>query len=115
PAVPKKSTLPITTYIRLGEGKAVATDLETLVIADLPEAEEPMLLPFASIADTLKYVPGNGTLKIEVQNKKVSLAWDGGTASYPTESVQGFPVLPEMPTTAEGSMTASWPTPTGSG
>ena len=104
PAVPKKSTLPITTYIRLGEGKAVATDLETLVIADLPEAEEPMLLPFASIADTLKYVPGNGTLKIEVQNKKVSLAWDGGTASYPTESVQGFPVLPEMPTTAEGSI-----------
>ncbi|MBA7575825.1 hypothetical protein ES708_17661 [subsurface metagenome] len=104
PVVPRKSALPITAYIRLGEGKAIATNLETMVIADLPEAEEPMLLPYASLADMLKYVPGNETIKIEVQNKKVSLAWSGGTASYPTEAVQDFPVLPEMPTTAEGTI-----------
>ncbi len=102
PVVPKKSALPITAYIRLGEGKATATDLETMVIADLPEAEEPMLLPFASLAEMLKYVPGDGTIKIEVQNKKVSLVWSGGTASYPTEAIQDFPVLPEMPNKAEG-------------
>ncbi|GAH99670.1 unnamed protein product, partial [marine sediment metagenome] len=80
PAVPKKSAIPITAYIRLGEGKATATDLETMVIADLPEAEEPMLLPFASLAEMLKYVPGNEMIKIEAQNKKVSLVWSGGTA-----------------------------------
>ena len=104
PAVPKKSALPITTYIRLGEGKAIATDLETMIIADLPKAEEPMLLPFASLAEMLKYVPGNETIKIEAQNKKVSLAWSGGTANYPTQAIQDFPVLPEMPTTAEGTI-----------
>jgi len=104
PAVPKKSAIPITAYIRLGEGKATATDLDTMVIADLPEAEEPMLLPFVSLAEMIKYVPGNGTLTIEAQDKKVSLTWDGGTASYPTESVQDFPILPEMPTRAEGSI-----------
>ena len=102
PVVPKKSALAITAYIRLGEGKATATDLETMVIADLPEAEEPMLLPFASLAEMLKYVPGDGTIKIETQNKKVSLVWSGGTASYPTEAIQDFPVLPEMPNKAEG-------------
>ncbi|MBA7516786.1 hypothetical protein ES705_08834 [subsurface metagenome] len=102
PAVPKKSALPITAYIRLGEGKAIATDLETMVIADLPEAEEPMLLPFASLAEMLKYIPGNETIKIEAQNKKVSLVWSGGTANYPTEAIQDFPLLPEMPTKAEG-------------
>jgi len=102
PVVPKKTALPVTTYIRLGEGKAIATDLETMVIADLPEAREPMLLPYASLAEMLKYVPGNGTIKIEAQNKKVSLVWSGGTASYPTEAVQDFPVLPEMPAKAEG-------------
>ena len=101
PAVPKKSAIPSTAYIRLGEGKATATDLETMIIADLPEAEEPMLLPFASIAEMLKYVPGNEMIRIEAQNKKVSLAWSGGTASYPTEAVQDFPVLPEVPTRAE--------------
>ncbi|MBA7465710.1 hypothetical protein ES707_00880 [subsurface metagenome] len=104
PAVPKKSAIPITAYIRLGEGKAIATDLETMVIADLPEAEEPMLLPFAPLAEMLKYIPGNETIKIEAQNKKVSLAWSSGTANYPTQAVQDFPVLPEMPTTAEGTI-----------
>ncbi len=104
PVVPRKSSLPITAYIRLGEGKAVATDLETMVIADLPEAEEPMLLPFASLAEMLKYVPGNETLKIEGEGKKVSLAWAGGNASYPTEAVQDFPVLPELQVRAEGTV-----------
>ena len=64
PAVPKKSALPITAYISVGNGKAVATDLETMVIADLPEAQEPMLLPFASLAEMIKYVPGNEALTI---------------------------------------------------
>lgn len=72
-----------------------------MVIYDLPEAAEPMLLPYASLADTLKYIPGN-TLRIEAQNRKLSLAWDGGTATYPTEDFQDFPVLPEMETRAEG-------------
>ena len=102
PVVPKKTKLPITTYIRLGEGKAIATDLETMVIADLPEAEEPMLLPYASLAEMLKYVPSYEALKIEAHNKRASLVWSDGTASYPTEAVQDFPVLAEMPTTAEG-------------
>jgi DNA polymerase III sliding clamp (beta) subunit (PCNA family) len=101
PVIPKKSTLKVTSYIRVGDGKAVATDLETMVIYDLPGATEPMLLPYASLADTLKYIPGN-TLKIEAQNRKLSLAWDGGTAIYPTEDVQDFPVLPELETRAEG-------------
>ncbi len=101
PVIPRKSTLKVTGYIRVGDGKAVATDLETMVIYDLPEATEPMLLPYASLADTLKYIPGN-TLKIEAQGRKLSLAWDGGTAIYPTEDVQDFPVLPELETRAEG-------------
>ncbi|MFC1991471.1 hypothetical protein ACFLVC_01915 [Chloroflexota bacterium] len=100
PVIPRKSTLKVAGYIRVGDGKAVATDLETMVIYDLPEATEPMLLPYAPLADTLKYIPGN-TLKIEAQNRKISLAWDGGTASYPTEDVEDFPVLPELETRAE--------------
>ena len=101
PVIPRKSTLKVAGYIRFGDGKAVATDLETMVIYDLPEATEPMLLPYASLADTLKYIPGN-TLKIEAQGKKLSLAWDGGTAVYPTEDAGDFPVLPELETRAEG-------------
>ncbi len=102
PAVPKKSALPITSYIRLGEGKAMATDLETMVIADLPEAQESMLLPFVSLADMLKYIPSHEMLKIEAKYKTLTLSWPDGNATYPTESVADFPVLPDMPVRAEG-------------
>ena len=101
PVVPKNPTLKAAACIYLGEGKAVATDLETMVIANLPEAKEPMLLPYAAMA-MLKFVPGMKLLKIELKGKAVSLSWEGGSASYPTEDAANFPILPEQTTKAEG-------------
>ena len=101
PAVPKKSTLTAATFIRLGGGKAVATDLETMVIANLPEAQDDMLLPFGPVAEMLKYVSDIDTLQIEVKGKTITISWPDGNASYPTESVAEYPVLPEMPARAE--------------
>jgi DNA polymerase III sliding clamp (beta) subunit (PCNA family) len=100
--VPKKTALPSAKYIKVGEGKAVATDLETMVIVDLTEAQEPMLLPYFSVAEMLKYLPGNEELTIELKDKKLTLSCSGNVATYPTEAVQDFPVLPEMPARAEG-------------
>ncbi len=102
PVVPKKPTVKSVACLSLGNGKAVATDLETMVIANLPEAKEPMLLPYASIAEMLKYVPGNETLKVEEKSKKIYLSWNGGNASYPTEDPMDFPIMPEMPVRADG-------------
>jgi DNA polymerase-3 subunit beta len=102
PVVPKKLKVKSVACLSLGDGKAVATDLETMVIANLPEAIEPMLLPYAAIAEILKYIPGNEILKIEQQGKTVYLAWKDGKASYPTEDYRDFPVLPEMAARAEG-------------
>jgi len=104
PAVPKKSTLKVTSFIRLGEGKVIATDLESMIIANLPEATEAMLLPFVQIAEMLKYVPGQEMLKVEAEGKMLKLSWPGGNASYPTESVADFPILPEMAVRAEGTI-----------
>jgi DNA polymerase III sliding clamp (beta) subunit (PCNA family) len=102
PVVPKKPTVKSVACLSLGNGKAVATDLETMVIANLPEAKEPMLLPYASIAEMLKYVPGNETLKVEEKSKKIYLSWNGGNASYPTEDPMDFPIMPELPVRADG-------------
>jgi DNA polymerase III sliding clamp (beta) subunit (PCNA family) len=101
PVVPRKPTLKSATCLSLGDGKAAATDLETMIIANLPEAREPMLLPYAAIAEMLKYVPGRETLKIEQKDKTVYLSWKDGNASYPTEDFGDFPVLPEMTSRAE--------------
>ena len=101
PAVAKKATVKVITYVYLGEGKAVATDLETMVIANLPEAKEPMLLPYSAVSAMLKYVAGTKMLKIELKGKAVSFSWDGGSASYPTEDAADFPIMPELVTKAE--------------
>ena len=102
PVVPKKPTVKSITCLCLAGGKAVATDLETMVIANLPEATDPMLLPYSSIAEMLKYVPGNDILKVELKGKMVFLSWNGGNASYPTEDFADFPILPELTARAEG-------------
>ena len=102
PVVPKKPTVKSIACLCLGSGKAVATDLETMVIANLPEATEPMLLPYSSIAEMLKYVPGSETLKIELKGKIIFLSWSNGSASYPTEDFADFPILPELTARAEG-------------
>ena len=39
PVVPKKPTVKSIACLCMGSGKAVATDLETMVIANLPEAK----------------------------------------------------------------------------
>jgi len=101
PVMPKKPTVKSIACLCLGSGKAVATDLETMVIANLPEATEPMLLPYSAIAEMLKYVPRSETLKIELKGKMVSLNWSNGSASYPTEDFADFPILPELNARAE--------------
>jgi DNA polymerase III sliding clamp (beta) subunit (PCNA family) len=101
PVVPKKPTVKSIACLCMGSGRAVATDLETMVIANLPEATEPMLLPYSSIAEMLKYVPGSDMLKVELKGKIVFLSWSNGSASYPTEDFADFPVLPELNARAE--------------
>jgi DNA polymerase III sliding clamp (beta) subunit (PCNA family) len=101
PVVPKKPTVKSIACLCMGSGKAVATDLETMVIVNLPEAIEPMLLPYYSIAEMLKYVPGSDMLKVELKGKIVCLSWSNGSASYPTEDFADFPILPELNARAE--------------
>jgi len=102
PVVPKKPSVKSIACLCLGNGKAVATDLETMVIANLPEAQDPMLLPYSSIAEMLKYVPGSDMLKVELKGKLIILSWSNGSASYPTEDFADFPIMPELTARAEG-------------
>lgn len=105
PAVPKNPTLKVLNYICLGGGKAIATDLETMIIANLGEAHEQMLVPYSDVADALKFIPGDETLTIEPAGRKaISLSWPEGKAKYPTEAVLDFPTLADLPTRAEGDI-----------
>ncbi len=105
PVINKKATLPVLKFIKMGDGKAVATDLEVMIIRDLSEATEPMLLPHAALSDVVKYIPGIN-VNIEAKDGKVFLTWDGGSANYPTEKLEEFPMVGEMTSRGEGELDA---------
>ena len=83
PAIPKKTAIAILKSVLLDNGKAIAADLQTSVVIDLPEADGKCLVPHAEVSELLKFVPGNEKLTIEWAKKSISLSWDGGKAAYP--------------------------------
>ncbi|MBN1190428.1 MAG: hypothetical protein JXA46_11795 [Dehalococcoidales bacterium] len=101
PVVPKKPTLKVVSHLCLNNGKVIATDMETMVIVNMAEAKEPMLLPYNSVAEMLKYIPGYESLHIEQKGTTILLTWLEGSASYPTEEFANYPQLPEMVTRGE--------------
>lgn len=90
-AIPKKTTIEILKNVLLDDGKAIATDLQTSVVVELPEVEGKMLVPHAEVSELLKFVPGNEKLTIEKKEKSISLSWDGGKASYPAADPADYP------------------------
>ena len=101
PVIPRKTTLPVLANVLLKDGKAVATDLETAVALELPEAKGECLVPHHAAANLLKYVPGYEPLTIDQEGKNLSLSWEGGKASYDVAEPEDYPPIPEVKATAE--------------
>ena len=95
PAVPKKTPLPVLHNVLIKDGKAIAGDMETFVLIDLPEADLECLIPHKPVTQLLKYVPGDETLTIEA-NKELNFTWDSGKASYPRVKAKEYPVIREI-------------------
>lgn len=107
PVIPKKPAVKSLSFVFLGAGKAIATDLETMVIISLPEFKDeiPVLVPFAALSEALKYIPSTDTLDITRDGKKVKVTYSGGSASYPTEEPEEFPIPSEdMKVRVEGML-----------
>jgi len=102
PVIPKSTVLPVLKNVLLRDGEAIANDLETMVILDLPEAEGECLIPQRSVLELLKYVPGNELLSIEQSKKSIEFSWDGGKASYDALDPKEYPPLPEVKERARG-------------
>jgi len=103
PVVPKKTTLPILHNVLVKGGKAIAGDMETFVIVDLPEADIDFLAPHKAVMQLLNYVPGPETITVEV-NKELKLTWDGGNASYPIAKVEDYPGIKEIKPKVQADM-----------
>lgn len=96
PAVPKKPTLEVLSNILLKNGQAMACDLEVAVVVDLPGVEGQCLVPFRSVLDALKYIPGHEMLTIEQSDSELTMSWSEGKASYETKDAKEYPPLPKL-------------------
>ncbi len=95
PVVPKKPTLPVLSFFLLKNGQAMACDLERAVVVDLPGVEGQCLVPFHSVLDLVKYIPGHEMLAIEQSGRDLTLSWSEGKASYQTHEPEDYPPLRE--------------------
>lgn len=101
PVIPRKTALPVLHNILLGEGKATATDLEVKISVGLPEAKEECLVPFKSVFQMLKYVPGNEIITIKA-NKMLNISWESGNSSYALVDPKDYPAMPKVKPKAKG-------------
>ncbi len=83
-------------YILLKDGKAAATDLETFVVAAVPEVDLTTLVPFNDVVKVLKFTPGLELLTINSKPGKLSLSWADGSATFPIEDAGDFPDVPKF-------------------
>lgn len=105
--VTKERTWPVLRNVMLQDGRAVATDLDIAVMVDLPEATlGRYLLPFKQVSKLLTYVPGNQEVTIEMRGNTVLLTWPEGSATYATESLDDYPVIPEIKPVMRHSVSA---------
>lgn len=104
PAIARKPTVKSLGYVLLKDGQAVATDLETMVIVPLPQADITTLIPVKDIINVLQYVPGTELLTMKSTEKKLTVSWSDGNASFPVEDPGTFPAVPEFNPVAEETL-----------
>jgi DNA polymerase-3 subunit beta len=104
PVVPKKATLPVLQNILLTDGKAEATDLEAAVALDMPEVDGQCLIPYRTVVELLKRIPGDETVTLEQKGMSLNLTWFGGKASYDVNDPKDYPPFPKVDAKAQHSV-----------
>lgn len=104
PIVPKKPALEVLSNILLQDGQVIATNLETAAMVDLPGVEGQCLLPFHSVVDLVKYIPGNEMLTIRRSGRELNLSWPEGEASFETTDAKEYPPWSEPQLKVEESV-----------
>jgi len=104
PAVARKSNIKSLEHILLKDGQAIATNLETMVVTAMPEADLTTLVPYKDVAKVLQFTLGGEMLNIKVKSGKLSLSWADGSANFPVEDHKTFPDVPEFVPDTEESL-----------
>lgn len=110
PVMPKRGPLPVLSYALLGDGRAVATDLECCVVLDCPESTDAMLLPVKEVLDYLKAVPNTASLNIVLEGEviAVSVVGNGASAHFTSLNTDDYPPVVKTPELAQIQIDGNW-------
>ncbi|GEM_PF-736632 len=114
PVVPMKHALersegtpfPAAQYVMLGEGRAMATNLETAAAVEMEEADPDWsgCLPPHLLGDFLGRVPGATLATLEQDKGLLHVKVDGQEATFDVPGVDDFPPFPQLEAEHEGVM-----------
>jgi len=104
PVIPRKPSLPVVTNVLLKDGKITGTDLETMVMVDMPDVDGECLLPHKKALDLLKFVPGGAWAAIEQMDSTVNLSWEGGNAEFDVPQTKEYPGVRDIQPESEGEI-----------
>uniref|UniRef100_A0A6M3MD23 Putative DNA polymerase n=1 Tax=viral metagenome TaxID=1070528 RepID=A0A6M3MD23_9ZZZZ len=104
PVVPRKPTLPVLKNVLIQNGQMFATDLESMVVLNLPTSDGACLLPFSDVMKLIQYIPGNDDLSIERKRGKLTMSWSDGSVTYDAEDPKTFPQVPELKPELQGTL-----------
>ena len=109
PAVNRKHpTLPILQNVVVGQGRAAATNLETAITVEFPEAtDDPAVLPHQQLLSMLKNIPGPTRLTLNREGAVIKLSAGATSAEFPVPGeVADFPPFPQLKAAGEGQVDA---------
>lgn len=98
PVVPRKPSVKVLDHVRLGDGKAIASDLEVAVtVSGLGDsAGEGVCLEYKTLAKLLAAVPGRETLHIALDGNKANLTAGMIRAQLSAVPAADFPPIPDF-------------------
>lgn len=96
PFIPKRTTLPILHSVLVHGGRAIATDMDVSAVVRLTsDGHEPMLLP-PSVAETLRYIPGDTPVVLTTEKSRVLLRAGGTGMAYTAGKPEDYPPIPTV-------------------
>jgi len=91
--IPRRTSIPILTNICFNKGKIVATDLE-MTLVKTTEDKSSLLIPANILKLVIKSKPKTLTVE-KLSDNKAKINYDSKSITFPSESVEEFPVLPK--------------------
>lgn len=94
PAIERNSSIPILSYVHIGEGAIIGTNLDITISVNAPEAAgDGICVPFVPLYRIIRSLPGGGLVRLSPHEEgRITISFDDGRAMLNTAAASDFPL-----------------------